>query len=357
VQRIDPSPDTLGSVIPNFCRARAIYPLIFVMQMVATVLTLANIDYDGNIINRYILISLYLQWLGLSCAAVLCWMRLALMRLPPRWLFFACWGLLLLVTFVVSQIAWTVAHRAGLPLIEGAQMEFVYSNLCISGIIAPLVLRYFWVQNQWRTQMRAEGEARYQALHARIRPHFLFNSLNSVAALIATQPAVAERMIEDLSDLFRVSLSAHQRLAPLGAEVEIVQKYLRIEQVRLGEKLQVEWQVPEQLLEVPIPPLSLQPLVENAVLHGVSRLRDGGLIRIVARSERDSLIIDVENPIAPPDDSASDGAHIAVQNIAQRLALIYGAQAALSLGPVGERYQARLRLPLRPPVTVIAEDA
>jgi len=102
--------------------------------------------------------------------------------------------------------------------------------------------------------MRAEGEARYQALHARIRPHFLFNSLNSVAALIATKPVEAETMIEDLSDLFRASLGAHKRLAPLSAEVEIVNMYLRIEQVRLGDKLRVEWQLPADLTSIPIPP-------------------------------------------------------------------------------------------------------
>src|SRR5882672_3413850 len=98
MERIDPRPELSGSVIPNFCRTRAILPVIFVMQLVATVLTLVDLDHTEDSIRHYILISLYLQWLGVTCAALLCWMRPALMRLPPRWLFFACWGLLLVVT-------------------------------------------------------------------------------------------------------------------------------------------------------------------------------------------------------------------------------------------------------------------
>jgi two-component system sensor histidine kinase AlgZ len=347
VERVDPSPDLHGSVIPNFCRGRAILPLVFVMQLVATVLTLADLDHGDDAVSHYILSSLYLQWLGLTCGAVLCWTRAPLSRLPPRTLFFACWGLLLVVTLAVSTLAWVVAHNAGLPIIAGSRNEFVYSNLCISAIIAPLLLRYFWVQNQWRTQMRAEGEARFQALHARIRPHFLFNSLNSVAALVATRPDEAERMIEDLSDLFRASLGEHKRLAPLAEEIETIKMYLRIEQVRLGDKLRVEWELPAELLAVPIPPLSLQPLVENAVVHGISRRREGGTIRIAAHRAGTDIAIEIENPMAPTEEAPTPGSGTAVKNIAQRLGIIYGGRAQIELGRAGDSFHARLRLPLK----------
>ena len=324
------------------------------MQLVATVLTLADFSHAEHAINRYMMVSLYLQWVGLSCAAALCLMRNLLSRLPPRLLFFACWGLLLVITLVVSLVAWSISNYAGLPVIASSRTEFVYSNLCISAIIAPLLLRYFWLQNQWRTQMRAEGEARYQALHARIRPHFLFNSLNSVAALIATKPAEAESMIEDLSDLFRASLGAHQRLAPLSAEVEIVNMYLRIEQVRLGEKLRVEWQLPADLTSIPIPPLSIQPLVENAVIHGIARRREGGTVRISARRVDSAIEIEIENPTASNDEPATPGSRTAVRNIAQRLALVYGDRARIELGRAGETFRARLTMPI---VTASAEPA
>ena len=333
-------------MIPNFCRSRAIAALMFVMQLVATVLTLADLEHTADALNHYVLISLYLQWLGMSCAALLCWLRPPLMQLPPRLLFLACWGVLLVVTLAVSTVAWRVAHWAQLPLIAGSQEQFVLSNLCIGAIISPLLLRYFWVQNEWRTQVQAEGEARYQALHARIRPHFLFNSLNSVAELLATNPTEAERMIEDLADLFRASLGQHQRLAPLSDEVAIIRTYLRIEQVRLGERLRVDWQLPDELMTIPVPPLSLQPLIENAVIHGISRCREGGVLRIAGRREGRDLLIEIENPVPPSAEAAKPGSRTAVRNIAQRLALVYGARAQVELGLVGELFRATLRLPL-----------
>jgi two-component system sensor histidine kinase AlgZ len=293
-----------------------------------------------------VLISLYLQWLGMISAAVLCWTRQPLEQLPPRLLFFVCWALLLLVTLAVSAVSWAVPHWFGLPVIAVSQSKFVFSNMCISAIISPLLLRYFWVQNQWRTQLRAEGEARYQALHARIRPHFLFNSLNSVAELVATRPQEAERMIEDLSDLFRASLDTHKRVAPLSEEVEIINTYLRIEHVRLGDKLRVEWHLPEDLKSVPIPPLSLQPLVENAVVHGISRRREGGTLRIAVRRDGKQIVIEIENPAAPDEEAAKTGSRTAIKNIAQRLALVYGERAHIELGRAGEVFRARLSLPV-----------
>ncbi len=348
MERVDPSPDRPDSVIPDFCRARALLPVVFVMQLVATVLTLADAQLPDDVAQQYVLTSLYLQWLGLICAGMLCWLRPLLLSLPPRLLFLACWAVLLVVTLVVSIAAWKVASLTLLPLVAGTEERFVFSNLCISALISPLLLRYFWVQNQWRAQVRAEGEARYQALHARIRPHFLFNSLNSVAALIATRPVEAERMVEDLSDLFRVTLGQHRRLAPLAEEVELILAYLRIEQVRLGDKLKVEWEVAKDVLDIPIPPLTLQPLVENAIVHGVARCKDGGLIRIALHRMGDELLVQIENPLAPVADTAPPGSRTAVRNIAQRLGLIYGERATLAVGHEGDVFRATLRIPVLP---------
>jgi len=344
-QRIDPAADRPDSVIPNFCRAGALLPVVFVMQLVATVLTLAHLETVVNPAVEYVLTSLYLQWLGLSCAALLCWLRPMLTQLPPRWLFLACWAVLLVVTLAVSIIGWYIAEWAVLKMVGASRDRFVYSNLAISALISPLLLRYFWVQNQWRAQVQAEGEARYQALQARIRPHFLFNSLNSVAALIATRPAEAERMVEDMSELFRATLGQHRELAPLAQEVELILAYLRIEQVRLGNKLKVEWEVARDVLEVPVPPLSIQPLVENAIIHGVSRCRDGGLIRIRIRHIGNEVLVQIENPVAPVADTAPPGSRTAVKNIAQRLTLIYGERASLEVGTEAEVFRATLRFP------------
>jgi two-component system sensor histidine kinase AlgZ len=346
VPRVDSSPDRTDSVIPNFCRAQALLPVVFVMQLVATVLTLADLDEGATIARDYILISLYLQWLGVMCAGALCVLRRVLLTMPPRGLFLACCAVLLLMTLAVSVAGFQIAQWTVQPLVIGTQERFVFSNLAIGALIAPLLLRYFWLQNQWRAQVQAEGEARYQALHARIRPHFLFNSLNSVAQLIATRPEEAERMVEDMSELFRATLGQHRRLAPLADEVELILAYLRIEQVRLGDKLKVEWQVARDVLEVLVPPLSLQPLVENAIVHGVSRCKDGGLIRIAMRRLDDALVVEIDNPVVPVTDTAPPGSRTAVRNIAQRLALIYGERATVELGAHGEMFRATLRLPI-----------
>src|SRR5437899_904946 len=109
---------------------------MFIMQVVATVLTLADLEHIAGALNRYVLISLYLQWLGMMCAALLCWLRAPLMRLPPRLLFLACWAVLLVVTLAVSETAWKVSHWANLPLIATSQEQFVLSNLCISSIVS-----------------------------------------------------------------------------------------------------------------------------------------------------------------------------------------------------------------------------
>ncbi|HZP12522.1 MAG TPA: histidine kinase [Nevskiaceae bacterium] len=346
MERVDPTPDLPDSVIPNFCRARALVPVAFVMQLVATVLTLADLEHAVDALRHYLLTSLYLQWLGLTCAAVLCWARGTLSQLPPRLLFLTCWAVMMLVTLAVSLAAWHVAKSTQLLLIAQSREAFLISTLSIGALISPLLLRYFWLQQQWREQIRAEGEARYQALHARIRPHFLFNSLNSVAELIATRPGEAERMIEDMSDLFRATLGQHRQLAPLAAEIELMLAYLRIEQVRLGDKLKVEWQVGKDVLDIVVPPLSLQPLVENAIVHGVSRRVEGGVIRIMIRRDGADLVVQIENPVAQTDATSPPGSRTAVRNIAQRLALIYGPAARIDIGQEGETFRATVRLPV-----------
>lgn len=348
--------DNLESPIPDFCRGRAIVLLAFQLELVAVVLTLANVSSYGNGIYRLIVVSLYLQWLGLCAAAALCMARRWLRYARPGVVFFLCWMLLLILTLVISDIAYAVAttvlHESLAP-VEGRR-EFVIRHLCISAIVSLMLLRYFWTRNQWRSQVKAEGEARYQALHARIRPHFLFNALNSLAALISIKPQAAEEMVEDLADLFRVSLDARQRLVPLSEELDLVRSYMRIEQTRLGARLGIEWDVPAELMRTQVPLLTIQPLVENAVYHGVAKLRGNATIRVHARRDKRWVWIEVSNPLPPADSPSSHGTQHAVGNIAERLRLIYGDQAALKLGHKDGLFRAQLKLPW---VQDAAEDA
>lgn len=352
VHSIKPKPKHQLSLIPDFCRGRTIFVLSLAMELVALVLTLASSVSGEEAFYHLALLSLYLQWIGLCSAAALCWARRWLRIARPGVVFFVCWGMLVIIATVIGELAYDISTLV--PISENFPSEprlaFVIRSACISAIVSLLLLRYFWLRHEWREQVTAEGESRYQALNARIQPHFLFNSLNSIAAMISIKPAEAEMMVEDLSDLFRASMEKRNRIVPLVDEVGLVQAYLRIEKVRMAERLRVEWDIPEELLGWRVPMLAIQPLVENAVHHGISKLREPGVIRIRAREVKNRLVLEVENPLPPQDAEKKHGNRIAVDNIAQRLQLIYGDRAMMELGhdenAEGPIFRARLTLPL-----------
>ena len=351
MQRITPKLRHSLSLIPNFCEARAILTLAFAMALVASVLTLATVAASDEPLKRWFLIMLYLQWIGFCGAATLCWARRWLRYARPGVVFFVCWGLLVVIVMVIANFAYRGSLWLGLDFAtaDETRLAFIARHTMIAAIVALLMLRYFWVRHQWTMQVQAEGEARYQALNARIRPHFLFNALNSLAALIQVRPDEAEMMVEDLSDLFRASLEKGQPIARLVEEIGLCHAYLRIEKLRLGDKLVVEWDIPEEVLDWTLPKLILQPLIENAVHHGISKLAGHGVVRIAARDIFGRLVIEVSNPMPPSTESHRLGNRVAVDNIAQRLKLIYGEGARLELGRdlrlEGGVFRARLVLP------------
>ena len=350
MKRFEVSTASQSSLIPEFCRAPALLTMAYAMELMAVVLTLAGNATGQAALLQLLVLSLYLQWIGLCSAAALCAIRRWMPPARDGVLFSVCWAAIVLVSFIVSWSAWMIDDSFALGYVTAAGLwPFVLRNVVIAGIIALLLLRYIWERHEWQEESRAEADGRYLALQARIRPHFLFNALNSLAELIPTKPDVAEEMVIDMSDLFRVSLDSRQRLIPLREEIEIVKIYMRIEEIRLGDKLLVNWEVPEAVLDAQVPRLTVQPLVENGVLHGVSRLRARGMLHVIARREGEFLIVDVENPIPPEEAPKRAGTGTAISNIAQRIKLIYGDRAKLILGEdrdeFGPLFRARLRLP------------
>ncbi len=349
--QVQSNPATRVRLIPNFCTLPVALSLALAMELVALCFTLSASVRTGGFIQRLGLLSLYLQWIGLCSAASLCWLRRFLSIARPGLVFFVCWAALVIAVMVLSNLAWMVGTnpRWGVLDPNEPRLWFVMRHSAIAAIVAVLLLRYFWTRHQWREQVRAESESRYQALNARIRPHFLFNALNSLAALISVRPAEAEGLVEDLADVFRASLEKQGQMAPLVDEISVCNAYLRIEKARLDERLQVDWDVPEDLLNHPVPSLIIQPLVENAVHHGVSKRRDGGTIQVSVRRDRNEIIIEVSNPLAPQDEVRVGGSHsgnqVAVDNIASRLGLIYGERGRVELGIDDGLYKARLFLP------------
>jgi len=222
----------------------------------------------------------------------------------------------------------------------------VLGQLIIAGIITGLVLRYFYVQQRLRLQEQSELQSRIQALQSRIRPHFLFNSMNIIASLIATDPDTAESVVEDLSELFRASLNDAGNQVPIEEELDLCERYIRIESLRLGERLRLEWDVEDIGPATRIPLLTLQPLLENAIYHGIQPLPEGGTIELQLRYDGDFVIVRIVNPLPPSGQiSESQGNRMALQNIRSRLGVLYGAKASLDTSTVGETFVTQLRFP------------
>jgi len=216
----------------------------------------------------------------------------------------------------------------------------------VTAIVTAVVLRYFYVQHHWQERTAAAASAQLQALQARIRPHFLFNCMNTIASLTRSDPATAERAIEDLSDLLRASLSNHQQLVPLPDEFDLVRRYLAIETLRLGPRLKVLWATDGLPAGLQLPPLSLQPLVENAIHHGIERLAQGGVIGIEATVAEGRLRITISNPVTDANSPPVSGNHVAQENLRQRLAARYGAAGELRIEQTAQAYRATLIIPI-----------
>jgi two-component system sensor histidine kinase AlgZ len=208
--------------------------------------------------------------------------------------------------------------------------------LIAAGLVAALVLRA-------KGRMPADAAARLAELQARIRPHFLFNTLNSAVALVREDPARAEAILEDLSDLFRHALVERGESVTLAEEVVLARRYLDIEQVRFGERLQVEWSLDEAAGSARVPPLLLQPLVENAVKHGVEPSPSGAQVRISTQRRGSTVVIKVTNTV--PAAKGRPGHGVAQNNVRDRLRLLHDVQAQFQTGLKGGIYQVRLEVP------------
>ena len=318
--------------LPSFCDVRMVFAVVVIAQLLAFIITLVSPGVMQNAWGNLGLISLFMQWIALTSAAMLCVCRPMLARMGNRVAAAVSYLLVLLVTAVVSELAfWLMLASTMFPEISvDLHATFLLRNLTISTVIAAIVLRYLYVQFQWRQQLKAEARARIQALQARIRPHFLFNSMNTIAALTRSAPEVAETAIEDLSDLFRASLNNSQQQATLAEELTLARRYLSIEALRLGERLAVEWDMDGVPLTTMLPPLILQPLLENAIYHGIERLPEGGTIQVDGHCRDGFVTIAISNPVLSGAAGEQPAGHrIAQENIRQRLQIIFGDSASL----------------------------
>ncbi len=216
------------------------------------------------------------------------------------------------------------------------------ASACAGAILSSLLVAALVMRAKGR--MPADTAARLAELQSRIRPHFLFNTLNSAIALVRAEPAKAEALLEDLSDLFRHALKDPGSAVTLGDELSLAQRYLAIEQVRFGERLQVQWDLDPKADAAQLPPLLLQPLVENAVCHGVEPSAQGAAIKISTRCRGSLVVIKVTNTV--PAGQGPGGHGLALRNVQERLALLHDVQGQFKSGLIDGVYQVRMEVPL-----------
>lgn len=337
----DSQPD--GGFIPDLCRVRAVFLLVLITELVVLLFALAR-PSDGLLDWHYLgLASMLAQWIALTSAGLICTSRRRLEGLGIPLASAAITLLVLLDTTAFTLLGQWLLTPAPSPL---SAPFTLLRNLLMAALITLMVLRYFHLQYQRRRQEEAELEARVAALQARIQPHFLFNSMNTIASLIASDPERAEEVVLDLSDLFRVSLNtAGDRLIALGEELRLCERYLAIEQLRLGPRLRVTWTLDNTADDFPLPPLILQPLLENAVYHGIQPLTHGGTIQVESELTRRWLYILIHNPLASDQAGHHQGQRMALENIRARLQAVYGDAAALKASQSTDHFTVTLRLP------------
>ncbi len=327
--------------------------MIIIAELLAFVLTLATPSARGGDWDYLSLISIYILWVALCSIALLCSLRSVLARLSNNLAAVAAFCLLLLTTAAFSEAAYQISIRfgAGALQINMSHLEFFSRNLGICAIASLLTLRYFYLQHQLKLNIEAENQFRMQALQARIRPHFLFNALNTIASLIRRQPQRAEEAVEDLSDLFRHTLNNAEAQLPLSTEIEIARRYLDMEQLRLGERLAVEWNIDAIPRDASLPSLTLQPLLENAICHGVEMISQGGTIAIQGQRKGNSLTITITNPLPSIDENPPrkrQGMHIALDNVRQRMQAHFQEDGKFFNQQQNNSYQVELRFPYQP---------
>jgi two-component system sensor histidine kinase AlgZ len=245
---------------------------------------------------------------------------------------------------IVLAMALTAGYHALVEQVATEPTPAMAPAVALSGLIAAGLLGYLRLLA--KAYSPALVEARLQALQARIRPHFLFNSLNAVLALIRRDPRRAERALEDLADLFRTMMSEPRQFVRLADEIALLERYADLEQLRLGERLRITWELDAAPSDALLPPLVLQPLLENAVFHGVEPGTAPGevLVRIERRGDR--VLARIENPFVEEQHKRA-GNRIALENIRERLALFFDAEARLQTSATDARYRVEIEMPYR----------
>jgi two-component system, LytTR family, sensor histidine kinase AlgZ len=325
-------------LLPNFVNLGTVLRIVLLANGIALLGLASQATSFGNLLNSLLQASALLQPVLLSSLLLLYALNPVLSRMRH-------WQGMLAVSAVVAAITVLIDLLGG-DLFSGTGEigAFRYIRHALVSIVFVLILlSYFRLRAQALSPAR--HEARMQALQARIRPHFLFNTINAVLSIMRTDPKRAETALEDMADLFRMAMTDQNELVVLSKEVELARQYLAIEELRLGERLKVRWDTQNMPPDALIPPLILQPLLENAVYHGIEPLAEGGVIDVRLYRNNDELHMEVSNPARNQAVSRTAGNKMALSNIRERLDLLFDVEAKYQVETDADHYQVHIHIP------------
>jgi two-component system sensor histidine kinase AlgZ len=323
-----------GIRLPNFCNLGVMLRSLLVANVFVVAFAVARAPSWAALPMELLGIAVFAEPVLIATLVVLCAARRMLQRMR--------YGLALAAACAVAlAIAW-LAFQAGARVVSDADPPSFVQAGVLTFFVTICVLGYFDLRA--RALEPAVAEARIQALQARIRPHFLYNSINAVLSLIRSEPRRAERALEDLADLFRVLMAESRTLAPIASEIELVRQYLALESLRLGDRLRVAWHTDTMPGDALVPPLVLQPLVENAVYHGIEPCPEGGEIGIDVGMKEGVLQMVLTNPF-PRESRQTAGNRMAIANIRERLQLHFDAEASMRSEVIDGLYRVTIRMP------------
>jgi two-component system sensor histidine kinase AlgZ len=321
-----------AGALPNFRNLGILLRILVIVDGICLVAALLETSEPVRLMEMLVEMSAQAQPILLLSLLTLAACNDVLHRLSYRWAITALIAIELGVATAMYLFGHQLFNAAGT-----LERYWLFTLLATAVLVGYFDLR-------GRALSPALTEARLQALQARIRPHFLFNSINAVLSLMRQDPRRAERVIEDLAEMFRVLMADNRQLTPFSQEIELAKQYLNIEQLRLGDRLCVEWDIEDFPGDALIPPLVLQPLLENAVYHGIEPRVEPGVITIRLRRDGDRVRVMLRNPYRPENDHHA-GNQMALANIRERMALHFDSEASIKTVAGNETYEVHIVMP------------
>ena len=327
--------NTPPPALPDFCNLGVMLRVILIVNGLGVLTGMAREPSWPGFLQEFLPLSVFIQPALLTSLLLLCGLRRLFVGQPYR-------DFVVAVLILEAGIGVALFFGIG-ALLPGEDLLSLPAVLVFTLVSTGIVLMYLNLRG--RALSPAITEARLQALQARIRPHFLFNSLTAVLSLMRADPRRAERVLEDLADLFRVLMADNRQLVPLQTEFVLCRQYLEIEQLRLGERLRVAWHIDNMPEDALVPPLILQPLLENAVYHGIEPVAEPGEININIYRHRDQVIFVLRNPFRGDSGTHHQGNKMALNNIRERLALHFDVEAEMKSQILSASYQVTITIP------------